>query len=160
MNTDKILTYRGSGSDLATDIIAMLPPEEIQRLLFVLPDLAPTPEPVEAPPESLPENTIQPFATVEDLRQAVTDGVVTEAYAESIYEAVEAQEANQKEKDRIASLTPKEKADENIKILQGKIKEFREARIAAQVTATMYEGHEITATKLLKRIKEMRRQMK
>lgn len=118
------------------------------------------PAPIEAAPESLPENTIQPFATVEDLRQAVKDGVITEDYAESIYEAVKAQEADQKEKDRVASLTPKQKADENIKTLEGKIKEFSEAILSCNVSATMYEKHKSTAVKLLKKIKEMRRYMK
>lgn len=37
---DKTLVYRGSGSDLATDIRAMLPREELDRLLK---ELRPTP---------------------------------------------------------------------------------------------------------------------
>lgn len=47
MSHDKTLTYRGSGSDLATDIRAMLSPVELVRLLADLSPVAP-PAPLDA----------------------------------------------------------------------------------------------------------------
>ncbi len=109
-------------------------------------------------PESSPEITEDPEIagmTIEAIEKGMEAGTMDIETGTNIIRKIKDKQIREK----IATMTPIQKADYNIKLLEDKIKEFTKAKIDHQSIAHGYEGHIKNAEGLLKRIKHQRRMM-
>lgn len=111
--------------------------------------------PVSSFPEKLDDGEITDL-TIEQIEKGMEGGTIDVETGTGLIQEIKGKE----EKKRLESLTPREKADHNISVLEGKIKEFNKAKIEHQSIAHGYEGHIKTATDLLKRIRYQRKFLK
>jgi len=110
-------------------------------------------------PGSIPENT-DPDAdiaglTIEAIEKQMEAGTMSVEEGTAIVNRIKEKEFRAK----VERMTPLEKANYNINMLNEKIKDFTKLKIEHQSIAHAYEGHIKTAQDLLKKLKQNKRML-